>query len=576
MRKRLLLGLICLTAVIFALLPSTKAEAAVIARGEKWTLEEGWILHVEEDGLRVSRDEQLSEWKDNIKEVIVEEGVTSIDHYAFDGCKSIERVTFPDSLQEIGASAFRECENLSGPLVIPKNVNSVDIEAFAKCVNLTEVKILGPVKRLAAREFKGCKSLETVTLPREMRSLGNSVFAECSSLKSVNINTGLESTFSNAFAKCTSLEEIVFPSTFKTIGYRTFNGCSSLKSVIIMNPSAKIDDDEKTLAGNTVIIHSLPSSKVQEYAETMGNPFHSLEEKVTEPSTTDSYGKKEYTCEICKTSYEEDTLPLVMEAPDVISVKNTGKALKITWTKRDGATGYKLYRKTGYEKYTLLATVTNTAYTDTTGTVGENYYYVVSAYNDLQSTGTGKYGYANFVTTPTITSITSDEDGMIIKWKKIKGVNGYVIYRNGKKIGEAWRGCVYADTDAKKNGTVYKYEVASYCYTSDIIKSSPKKACFLTRQKLTDVTNKKGRKLVVQYKKNTKATGYQIQYGTSSSFKSSLTDTKLRTSNKSTSTTLTDLKKGKTYYVRVRSYKKVDGVKYYGPWSEKKALKVTR
>ena len=74
-------------------------------------------------------------------------------------------------------------------------------------------------------------------------------------------------------------------------------------------------------------------------------------------------------------------------------------------------------------------------------------------------------------------------------------------------------------------------------------------------------------------KVSSQATGYEIQYSTSKTFKSKYTKTKKVTSNKTTSVTLKSLKAKKTYYVRVRTYKTVDGKKYYSDWSSKKSKK---
>lgn len=79
-----------------------------------------------------------------------------------------------------------------------------------------------------------------------------------------------------------------------------------------------------------------------------------------------------------------------------------------------------------------------------------------------------------------------------------------------------------------------------------------------------------GKKLKVTYKKSANVTGYQIQYSTSKNFKSG---TKTVT-KKGTSATLSKLKKGKKYYVRVRAYTNVKSgkrtVKMYGSWSKAK------
>ncbi|MGN0169985.1 MAG: fibronectin type III domain-containing protein [Lachnospiraceae bacterium] len=70
-------------------------------------------------------------------------------------------------------------------------------------------------------------------------------------------------------------------------------------------------------------------------------------------------------------------------------------------------------------------------------------------------------------------------------------------------------------------------------------------------------------------KKTTQTTGYQIQYSTSSTFKSG-NKTVTVTSNTATSKTIKNLQAKKRYYVRVRTYKTVNGVKYYSEWSAKK------
>jgi len=76
----------------------------------------------------------------------------------------------------------------------------------------------------------------------------------------------------------------------------------------------------------------------------------------------------------------------------------------------------------------------------------------------------------------------------------------------------------------------------------------------------------------VTWKKvTTKTTGYQIQYSTTSDFSSKTTKT--ITSNSTTSKSYPSLKTNTKYYVRVRTYKTVDGTKYYSAWSSKKSIK---
>lgn len=78
-------------------------------------------------------------------------------------------------------------------------------------------------------------------------------------------------------------------------------------------------------------------------------------------------------------------------------------------------------------------------------------------------------------------------------------------------------------------------------------------------------------KIVVKWKKSTAAKGYQLQYSTNKKFISK----KTKTTNK-TSMTIKKLKKKKTYYIRVRAYKIVNGKKSYGKWSSVKKIKMKK
>lgn len=71
----------------------------------------------------------------------------------------------------------------------------------------------------------------------------------------------------------------------------------------------------------------------------------------------------------------------------------------------------------------------------------------------------------------------------------------------------------------------------------------------------------------------TQTTGFQIRYATTKKFKSGTYKTVTLTSKSATSKALTKLKAGKTYYVKVRAYKTVDGKKIYSSWSKVKSAK---
>ena len=91
---------------------------------------------------------------------------------------------------------------------------------------------------------------------------------------------------------------------------------------------------------------------------------------------------------------------------------------------------------------------------------------------------------------------------------------------------------------------------------------------------LTTAKNLSGRKAQITWKKNQYVTGYEIQYSVNKNFRSGSKKTVSGVSK--TKYTLTKLQKNKTYYVRIRTYKKSGTKKYYSSWSKVKAVRIRK
>ncbi len=156
------------------------------------------------------------------------------------------------------------------------------------------------------------------------------------------------------------------------------------------------------------------------------------------------------------------------------------------------------------------------------------------------------YTYDGKVKTPTVT---------------VKNASGTTLTKNTHYT------VTYAS--GRKNVGTYKVTIkgkGNYTGTKTLtFKIDPAKT---TVSKVTSAT--KSLKVSIT-KKATQVTGYQVQYSTSKAFTSA--KSKTLTKNTTTSTTLTGLKAKTTYYVRVRTYKTVNGVKYYSGWSTVKSAK---
>ncbi|MCR5795632.1 MAG: fibronectin type III domain-containing protein, partial [Solobacterium sp.] len=158
------------------------------------------------------------------------------------------------------------------------------------------------------------------------------------------------------------------------------------------------------------------------------------------------------------------------------------------------------------------------------------------------------------------------------------GAKGYKIYRNGtlaKTIKDA-SVLSWGDTKATSNGTKYTYKIVAYAAAGDSKVYKEITIYRLSQPKIPSLTNSAAGKMTVKWGKNGKATGCQIQYSTSSKFTASTTKTVTIKSNTTVSKVIGSLTKGRTYYVRVRSYKTVSSVNYYSMWSAASKLKLTK
>ena len=122
------------------------------------------------------------------------------------------------------------------------------------------------------------------------------------------------------------------------------------------------------------------------------------------------------------------------------------------------------------------------------------------------------------------------------------------------------------DTTKKEDETVNESDNKQQQNTETSTTPVVKKKIKVNSAKLSKVSIKKS-KMTVKIKKASKVTGYQIKYSTKKNMKSA----KIKTTKKLTNTI--KIKKNKKYYVQVRSYKIVNGKKYYSSWSKVKAVK---
>ena len=124
-------------------------------------------------------------------------------------------------------------DNSSGNIIIPEGVTAIENYAFAYCTSLTSVTIPEGVTYICDGAFAGCRSLTSVTIPEGVTCINSRTFEGCTSLTSVTIPEGVTCISPKAFCRCTSLLSVTIPNSINRIFYFAFEGCSSLTSVSI-------------------------------------------------------------------------------------------------------------------------------------------------------------------------------------------------------------------------------------------------------------------------------------------------------------------------------------------------------
>ena len=158
-------------------------------------------------------------------EYVISNNVTSIGDSAFRSCTSLIGVTIPNSVKSIGSGAFWGCDNLKS-VTIPDSVTSIGASAFydtayyndesnwdkdvlylSNCLIdtndnfklTTDYTIKDGTRIIADSAFSNFDNLISVTIPDSVTSIGNSVFEDCTNLASITIGNGVTSIGASAF-----------------------------------------------------------------------------------------------------------------------------------------------------------------------------------------------------------------------------------------------------------------------------------------------------------------------------------------------------------------------------------------
>ncbi len=219
----------------------------------------------------VSGTDNFDEYRDQIYEVELQDGLTEIPDDCFSGISWIAEIVLPESVTRIGKRAFYNCTNLQSIELSP-NLTEIDDSAFEGCTLLGRVEGESSLTRIGKRAFYGCTlfdgwayipdTIKTIDdyafyncesfglrwnetyLPSNAIRIGDGAFQNCTSLRQLycnnyNLSSGMLLIGKYAFAGCTGLNWVEFDggngdySTTVGLSPHCFEGCTELTTCYI-------------------------------------------------------------------------------------------------------------------------------------------------------------------------------------------------------------------------------------------------------------------------------------------------------------------------------------------------------
>lgn len=208
--------------------------------------------------------------------VIIPEGMTSINDVAFAGSGLLRSVKIPSTVTSIGNRAFDGCSELIG-IVIPEGVTSIGGDAFSNCGKLEYALIPDTVCHIGGSAFGGCVNLQSIRLPSQLEEINNATFFLCPNLTECLIPEGVKRISSQAFQNCTKLTDISLPSTIEYIAQGAFSRSGvSVLEVAKDNPFFTIIDGvlyNKTVTSIVFVPDSVENIEIPATVQNIADAF---------------------------------------------------------------------------------------------------------------------------------------------------------------------------------------------------------------------------------------------------------------------------------------------------------------
>lgn len=188
--------------IMFILMQSVVfAKTGNMNENISWDFNEG-ILKITGYGkmpdFKSADENPLKNIKDEVKKIIISDGISYIGNWNFADFKNAKEIIFPNSLEVIGERAFYNCSSIR-ILTLPEGLKEIKDGAFNSCTSIVRVNLPKSLEKIRNSAFMNLPNLTAILIPQNVKSVGKWAFFGCTSLSGIYITGGIFDIGSYAF-----------------------------------------------------------------------------------------------------------------------------------------------------------------------------------------------------------------------------------------------------------------------------------------------------------------------------------------------------------------------------------------